>query len=93
MSSAGCDCMAELRMSGDLAELDRFCKRPKSHTVASPHPASYSEFQATNSGSAMPDAPVAQVFHIMGDTYQDEDQNGHFSRLRSPRMCASIFAY
>jgi hypothetical protein len=41
----------------------------------------------------MPDAPVAQVFHIMGDTYQDEDQNGHFSRLRSPRMCASIFAY
>jgi len=39
--------MAEFRMSGDLAELDRFCKRPKSHTVASPHPASYSEFQAT----------------------------------------------
>jgi hypothetical protein len=66
MSSAGCDCMAELRMWGDLAELDRFCKRPKSHTVASPHPASYSEFQATNSGSAMPDARSPKCFTVWG---------------------------
>jgi hypothetical protein len=36
---------------------------------------------------------VAQVFHSMGDTYQDENKNGHISRIRNPRMCASIFAY
>src|SRR5580693_8324787 len=66
MSSAGCDCMAEFRMSGDLAELDRFCKRPKSHTVASPHPASYSEFQATTLDQLCQMPPSPKCFTVWG---------------------------